>query len=470
VGRNPGGGGVIPVLELIVLVLLSRMLKSKTGKQRNVLAVLLGVGLVLGFYCSLYYWASYWAWMHLFFLWLGFREEKIGKNLLVVLLVETFLLIPITTAFFQNGGGQYVKSLLFSGKNNAWAADGFNSLSYLTSFLWGADKSGFVYQPLWGGFLNPVAGSFFIFGFIGIMKRWKEPLWRWVLLSFPFLLLPGLLSQTFEMYRIISMLPLVILVTAIGISDSFYQFPQKGKVFMLLFLISLSLDSYHIFVVYRQTWAIPGIQWRPYKSLERWRAFEILERQKRENGPGLIFTDFIIRNFDRTLDFATYSYNCDRNRELYQLKAGWVAIIFPDELKSFLSRRFPEGKWYELSEGFPASDENKCLGIIPWREENKEVFAQWRTANREFREVNHQMLYSENQMTFKEYENALISIRSKLGVDPFLESCFDQKILGAFDNEAEPQKTLYFIRRALKYGYPSVFFTRECSSFEKVKK
>ncbi len=470
VGRIPGGGGAIPVLELVVLVLVGRMLKSETGNKRLGLALLLGVGLALGFYCSFYYWASYWAWMNLFFLWLGFREQKTRSSLLKVFLVEVALLIPLALVFWQDGAWQYVKSLLFVGHNNAWVAGGFNSLSYLTSFLWGADPSGFVYRPLWGGFLNPVSGAFFIFGFIGLIGRWKDTLWRWVLFSFPFLLLPGLLSQTFEMYRIISMLPLVILITAIGISDLFHQFPKKSKVFLALFLISLSLDTYHLFVVYRQIWAVPGIQWRPFKSLERWRAFEILESQQQEKGPGLILTDFVTRNFDRTLDLATYSFNVDRNQSLSKAQSTWVAVMFPSHLKPFLSKRFAEGKWYDLSEGLPDSYENKCLGIIPYSEKDKQTFAQWELANHVFKEVNRKMLYSSRQMTFQEYETALLSERSAVGKDPFLESCFDQKLLGAFDTGAEPQKAVYVAQRGLKYGYPSAFFTDELANLNKAKR
>ncbi len=465
-GRIPGGGGVIPILELAVLILLSRTLKNENQTYQNILAGLLGLALIGGFYFSFYYWIACWIWFHFFILWLGFRNKKIRSVLFILFSVEALLSIPLAAVFFQNGMGQYAYSLLFFNKKTVWSG-GFNSLSYLTSLLWGADKSGFVYRPQWGGFLNPVSGSFFLLGFMCLLRRWKDPIWRWVLFAVPFFLLPGLLSQTFEMYRIVSLVPLIILITAMGIEFLFIQFPKYIKVFLVLFLMSFFMDTYHLFDVYHQAWAVPGIQWGSFKSLERWRAFEILEQQNHENGPGLIFADFIIRNFDRTLDVATYSFNCDRNRSLIQLKPAWVAIIFPSHLQPFLSRRFPDGKWYELSENLPVSDDNKYLGIIPWREENREMFTQWRMANRCFEEVNEQMLYSKNQMTFQDYENALLFIRPVLVKDPFLESCFDQKILGAFDNRAEPQKALYFTQRGLTYGYPSAFFTRELSDLKK---
>jgi 4-amino-4-deoxy-L-arabinose transferase-like glycosyltransferase len=468
-GRIAKEGVMVPILELTGIILLSRILKSEQENRRNLLALLLGLGLVCGFYYFFYYWISYWIWFHFFIIWLGFRQEKVRKTFKILFFTEAFLLLPFVVFFTYDGLGQYVNSLLLFNKHSVWVS-GFNSLSYLTSFLWWADPSGFIYRPQWGGFLNPVSGSFFLFGLISVLIRWRDPIWRWVLFAVPFFLLPGLLSQTFEMYRIVTLVPLVILITATGFQVLFNQFPKYGKVFIAFFLISVSLDTYHLFGVYRQVWAVPGIQWRPFKSLERWRAFEILEQQNRENGPGLIFADFIIRNFDRTLDLATYAYNCDRNASLSQVKPGWVAVIFPDHLQPFLKHRFANGKWYELSGGLPVSDENSCLGIIPWSEENREVFIQWGIVNRGFREVSRQMLYSKNQMTYEEYENAVISIRPELGGDPFLESCFDQKVLGAFDTQAEPQKALYFAWRGLKYGYPSAFFIEKLSELKKLEK
>jgi 4-amino-4-deoxy-L-arabinose transferase-like glycosyltransferase len=468
-GRIAVGGAAIPGLELIGLFLLSRIFKNEKRFFKNILAMLLGLVLVCGFYYFLYSWATYWAWMHFFIIWWVARDKKSREWLKVFLLTEVVLLIPLGLAFLSNGLGQYVNGLLLFNKQSVWRPDGFNSLCYLTSFLWGADKSGLIYRPQWGGFLNPLSGSFFLFGLVILIKRWKEPVWRWVLLAFPFFLLPGLLSQTFEMYRIVAMIPLVGLTTVLGVRGLWNFFPEKKYWFLMLFLISLSLDTYHLFGVYRRIWAVPGAQWKPFKSLERWRVFEILEGENSVKGPGLIFSDFVVRNFDRTLDLATYSFNCDRNQKLAQTKPQWVAIVFPLHLTAFLSRRFLDGKWYGLSDELPDSFENKCLGIIPYSDKNKAVFDLWRIANRDFREVNRKMLYSENQMTFQEYENDLISIRGDLGNDPFLESCFDQKMLGAFNNN-QPQKELFFVQRALKYGYPSVFFKEELYNLQKLKK
>jgi 4-amino-4-deoxy-L-arabinose transferase-like glycosyltransferase len=468
-GRIALVGDAIPAWELVGLLLISRIFKKKQGESPALVAALLGVVAASGFYFFIYCWTTYWVWLNFFFLWLGFRQKKTG-SFFIFLFAQMVCIAPLLIALIRSGALEYVKGLLLFNRHSVWLSGGFNSLCYLTSLLWWADPSGFIYRPQWGGFLNPVSGSFFLFGLAYVLSQWKDPVWRWVLFAFPFFLLPGLLSQTFEMYRIVALVPLVLLMTAMGIQVLWNYFPKHFKIFLTLFLISISLDTYHLFGVYRQVWASPGIQWRPFKSLERWRAFELLEQQSQTNGPGLIMADFIVRNFDRTLDIATYSFNCAENRSLDRSKPGWVAVIVPDHLKPFISSRFADGKWYELSDELPASNENKCLGIIPWSETHQDIFNQWERANRAFKEVNRQMLYSNHQLTFQEYENVLLSIRPELGNDPLIESCFDQKILGAFDNKAEPQKAFYFIQRAVKYGYPSTYFVQELSDLKKWKK
>ncbi len=465
-GRIALGGGLIPGLELITLILLSRILKSKDERSGKIFALLLGLVSVSGFYFSHPLWAAYWIWLQLFILWLGLRREKFRKIWVPYFLLEAVLLIPLAAAFLHEGVGKYIAGLAFMNQDSVWLARAFNPLSYLTSLLWGADESGFIYRPQWGGFLNPVSGAFFLFGLTALIRCWKNPFWRWVTLALPVLLLPGLLSKTYEMYRIVAVLPLVVMITAMGVEVLFKRYPKRGNLFLLLFLIALSLDSYHLFGAYRQTWAVPGIQWQPFKSLERWRAFEILDKQNKEKGPGLILPEFVVRNFDRSLDVAVYSFNRARNRSL-NAAPQWVGVIFPSHLQPYLSRRFPNGKWVGLSEGLPPSDENKCLGIIPVSPANERVFAQWESANRGFEAVSRQMLYSKDQMTFQELERALLTIQPAMEKDPFLESCFDQKISGVIDAGAEPAKALFFARRGAKYGYPSPFFTKKISELKK---
>ncbi len=459
-GRIGLGGTAFCFLELAVLALFGKLLKEKRPAWRRILAGLWGLVLVCGFYTGYLYWAGFCFLFLVFLLATPLHKKITGEEWGILALVQLILLAPLAWAFLAQGLGHYVNSLWAFNPQSQWAPGTYTPLSYITSLLWWADPSGFIYRPQWGGFLNPVAGSFFLLGLGAAFYR-RQAYWRWIFGALLFLLMPGLLSKTYEMFRIISLLPLLVLVTALGIQFFIARLSPKVWVLAGLFCLSLGLDSYHLFGAYRQAWANPGPSWQHFKSLERWRAFEALRAQSREDGPGFILADFIDRNFDPSLDLATFSFNAAENPALSGTHPQWVAILFPDHLRPFLQKRFPQGRWMELAQGLPPSFENKCLGILPNRPQDQAVFSAWIRADLAFSQVARRMRYSPNQMTYQQLREALAALQPAAGSDPLLESCFDQKMVNTFDAQTEAAQALFFVRRAIQWGYPSAYFIEQ---------
>src|SRR5258708_426843 len=139
-------------------------------------------------------------------------------------------------------------------------------------------------------------------------------------------LAPGFISKEMEMFRIIPILPILLIIVTIGLNALISNFNSQWKIiFLSTFLFfSTSLDFYHLAVPYHQGCAQEFGRWTSYsKSAERWRAYHLLEKTFKEQGPGYLLSDFDPYPFDRSLVIASNPFNLENQTDGSMEKAKW---------------------------------------------------------------------------------------------------------------------------------------------------
>ncbi len=446
--------------ESLCLWLLLGFLKSdKTWKR---LGWVVGLGLCVG--AGFYTFTSWWSVFMLLtvFVWIQ-AWQGIKKRLKEPIGFSIGLLItagPFWVNLVREGYGHYASSLFLfqsmASLNYGWKL----ALSNFTMLFWGADVLGQCYRPVMGGILNPLLASAFFLGLVWIIHRRKEIWCRWLMAAFGTCLLPGITTTSVEMYRILPVLPFLLIICCLGLSWLFSDLNPKHALswFILFLTFSTSIDTYHLFDSYHQQWGTPNPECADFKSVERWRAFEKLQLQSQQHGPGIVFMDFALKSFDQTLVIADYSFDVLRNPDLSIDQAKWFAVLTNPNFIPFLQKRFPESQWSWLSKNLSRPDGGLSLGIIPITPDNKKVVAKWITANLAFRKFTLEMIFQSEKRSGESIIQELQSFQSLVQGDAFLESCLWEKVefynvlMNDFDG------AIHSIQKGLELGYPNAFF------------
>jgi len=156
---------------------------------------------------------------------------------------------------------------------------------------------------------------------------------------------------------------------------------------------------------------------------------------------------------DQTLVIACHPFDAVHNPRLTFQDAKWVAVIINDHYEPFLRKRFPEGRWFSLSEGIPYTAGGGILGIIPVLPQNNKVIRRFVEADQSLRSavyltINH--MWKEPQ---SDIVQALFEKYPLFQNDPFLEACFWEKIFFHFNIDHTDQQSLNAMNQALKHGY-----------------
>ena len=462
-------------MECLALLALGKFLKAPSEPAREKAAWGLGVVWGLGFYTHLHWPVVVvltalpivvWFWNH----------GKKGKawGLTARLAGGTLgLSFPIfLAAAFQHYGGYLSHLWAFNG-DFSWEKQLSVWASCLTSPFWGMDPNVHTYQPQWGGFLNPVLASLFFLGALEAVRHGQRPLYRWLAVGYFLCLLPGLLTQDMETFRLFPMVPILILVALLGFTNLLAAKPWKNLLLISgIFLCAMVLDSVHLFGFYHRIWNDPT-SWGYYtKSVGRYRAFGILEKDWRQQGPGFIFPDFVQGLPDQSLSVATYSYNAALNPSLSLSEVRWAAILTNVNYKPFLQNRFPDGTAYALSKDFTEPDGGWMLFAFPLDEDRRKTLEGWcqaQNALESFEDVN--LCYVMGRPFDRDLES-LSSLEPSFRGDPFLQAAFYEKqadletkqiLLETGGKTTIPQAALgsitepavHSLEEALTEGYPA---------------
>ena len=189
-------------------------------------------------------------------------------------------------------------------------------------------------------------------------------------------------------------------------------------------------DFYRLEITYGDFWkANPAVSLRYTKSLQRWKAYEILQEQSKRSGPGVILTEFDPTPFDQTLTIAVYSFNAARNPRLDYHKSTWAGLITNVNYVPYLYHQIPSSQWFP----FPWE------WMLPWKTWPWESFrlilipqkqSRWLAANGE-KSLGRLLGYTFFQMPYgqlnPDISKMLGQCRSLVNNDPFLESSLDEK-------------------------------------------
>lgn len=383
------------VVELTLLGVLGLFLKAPSRRAAGV-AVLLGLCVGGSFYSSMLFVApavlvTAGVFIHCL------KKPELGWKIFGAYLTPALALsLPMDLAFFRNlTSGHVFTYSVFSPQQNGWERQIATTLSYFTSLFWGPiDRSYWSFAPLWGGFFNPLWDALFFTG----LGAWRGFLGktgvRWWAAALGLLLLPAFFFNTLECFRTDLVMPLCLLPVAGGLGillSTLSPFPRKA--FLLLALVlSIGLDGYHLFGVFHQ-WSvqmIPGIQ---IKSPERYKAFQVLEETERNQGPGLIFSDFVSDAYDQSLLVSTYPFNAARNPRLSPERVRWAGILADLHYLQPLQKRFPRTRFQVLSDpqsGGPIL----CLALVPIiSPAEQKTFLEWKKVHQALQDTYGDMPY-----------------------------------------------------------------------------
>ena len=315
---------------------------------------------------------------------LSLRLKELSKFMGVVILC----VIPLLQQLTKQYHGYFHHLWTFSAPHDFGDRLGL-PISCLKDFFWGATQNFFHYGPIWGGFLNPLLTSLFFFALIDLLPSFRKAYSLWILAAFCVFFLPTILTNNFEIMRLSPMVPLLVLICAVGSQSLLSRFPAGKRVFVCLLVITAStaLDFYHLFVLYPKDWERRVSYYEIAKSPEFSKAYALLKPLTEHRGPGLILLNFNTDPFDQTLFVATYSFNAAENPRLDPTRTKWAAVLANIHEEPYFRKLFPEGKWFWLSDGLNRHDGGLILEIIPVNQINESLLRGWTRADQSLKEL-----------------------------------------------------------------------------------
>ncbi len=474
-GRFCHQGLLMLVMEYLVFWGLGRFFKSPT-RSSALKSFLLGLCAGIGFY-------TYFSWLLVAFL-LSFclfcfliRQSQVKSSGIWFILGILPPLIPLVTAALAKGYGYYLGELWSLKTGNDWDGQVQTTSFCLSSFLWGNHSGFFSYGPVWGGFLNPVLGSFFLMGLVELW-RFREKLFTQAILGgMVFFIVPAVMTNTLNNIREIQAVPFLLLVSAVGVQKLVGTFSGPGRWLLLIFILSASLTLDFIHLEKFSSYITRNVE--SQRTFEIQKAYEMLDQIHYREGPGLVLTSFSndTDTYDQSLLISTYPFNASKNPSLDPLKARWLSIVTNIHFQPFLLKRFSGSQWFRLSaEGSRAGNDYSgglVLGVIPLDPINREKLTDWIQADSEFSEMSAKVMDMPVIQARRKILELLAEMKPGLSVDPFVRSCYWEMVY--FNNNWEnlygdknlPRNlsaALQALQNAIREGYPTAYFYNELGS------
>ena len=393
-------------------------------EEKEIRLLLLAIATGVGFYTYL----SWPAVACLAVLTLLANSSEPIRNRIIFLI--TFSSVCALIAFplalsYKGQGSDYFHHLWSMGSNHHWAERFQIFTGYFTDLFWGARHGAFRYGPLWGGFMNPLCGAFFLLGLIAAIKKAKSLAFLFTA-AFAALFLPAVLSNDFEEMRMVQWIPVLAIGTALGIDFFLQSFSARKRVatLLMIFLVSLTLDLIHLFVIYPGHWEKNLPYYSDHKSVEFYRAYSYLKPIADREGSGLILLNFNPDPYDQTLFVATYGFNAAENPGLAPASAKWVAVLTNIHERPYLEKFFPEGRCFPLSDGLNRRDGGFLLGVIPVIPTNQKILTKWRLADQSLGGLTHLVMERGVDPDQRPMLDVLEKAYPQFEGDPLLESRF----------------------------------------------
>jgi hypothetical protein len=430
-GRATQNMALLLTWECLAFGVLGYFLKSTSDIQKRFRILILGLCCAIGFYIFI-------LWIPIFavitiMLTIGLWKKNSWdwKNFFTFLITSLIPSLPLAQGLWNNISVGHVSMFLVSGHvSTSSFLIGTTLREYLTAIFWGIpEKSLSCFGPCWGGFLNPILDSLFFIGLLELFKSYSKISVWWIILGGFILISPGIFSSSLELMRILSLLPLVLLIVALGMQRLLIGTAPNRRLWVLSIfsILSISMDLYHWMGPYHDQ-CIPNPSSGDSKSAVHFRAFQILNELQKEEGPGYIFTEFAPDIFDQSLLIPTYPFNVARNPKYNNYQPQWAAILVHSNLGPYLTDRYPDCQNYWLSQELPSQDDGWILSVIPIHTSNIATFRDWNIAHQSIESLFGLMPYHTTNPSYEPAIQSLESVRPLFQKDYFLESCYLEKL------------------------------------------
>lgn len=425
-GRVAFPGAFVLLWWPLTLLVLGQYLKA-SSTRKTVLAPVLGVVTGLNTF-------TFTSWpFFAFSIWIAVlfemtrQREKSWRRLLLFAGGFGIGLLPFLWASFQLGFGQHISDVALWSRPVNWKKQAQVVLNYLSVLGWGPLHEDNYNTPFQGGYLNPVWATFFLLGLVGFFQRLSSGLARWIIGCGLLFLIPGFLTINMDGFRIIQILPLLLVVTAYGCRVLLDPVSRNWRVplLSLLFLFSLLFDMGRLAQPYRQVDLHPEKFQATGKSLARYRAYQALQTWVDLLGPGIILGEWDIPA-DRTLEAVTYFNNSNLNPRLDPARSKWLALLTDRHYWPFLEKRFPRASFTDLDADFSKGG-NRMLLVIRDSSKNRESLQRWACADRAFRNLNWAIDHIHDRDCLTRVDQDIHTDYPLVRGDPFLESVYWEK-------------------------------------------
>ena len=449
-------GLFIPFWEFLSFFLMIRWLKNTHKSQRVLWPFLMGIWCGLGT-------LTFISWVFVLLLLLAtifiLTGRKLLQNTILFLISLTIGLLPFAMAFFKEGYGHHLADSSTLSQWFSSSSQAITHFSYITSLFWGSLQTDTSYGPTWGGILNPILTSCFLIGILDLYQKRDEALSKWVGSAFTFCLLPSFLAGDYvELNRIVQVMPFLLFIVVLGLQKLLLDIVDRNqrKVVLvgLLFFSSL-LDTNHLLN--------PTLEYFNFWKSDRkafvdpnLKAYQILNSLRLNQGPGIIFTDFLPVKYGHSLYVTTYPFNSGVNPALNPGIASWAAILTNINYQPFLHKRFPESKWYWVEGRVPSLEGGLALGILSLTNDNRTVIKNWIKAQMIFHQFQLESEGSYNRKeTYDESVRHLLESYDELKGDHFIEACYWEWVSQYFFSSYYLEN-IAALQKAIRKGYPAV--------------
>jgi len=416
-------GILMPLWECLVLACLGRFLNSTVPAQRRFWSSLLGFTLGLGPF-TFFSWPVLVLWvlgMMAIHFWKGSNPK--GTDLSFFILGFFLSMAPFLRATLEQGYGGYLSDASAWKNFSSWMAQVRIISDYVGVLFWGGWGT---WAPVQGGFLNALLGAFFFLGIIELFRFPKKALPLFLGLAFLLFLLPGFLSKDVETHRILLVLPLLLVIAAMGIQSLLLR-TTPGKRTAILFsilLLTSALDVSRLF----PSWDSFFNRSVARTSNERLKCYGLMESLSRQEGPGLIFSEMIPNTQDYSLFYASSAFSAAEDPGLAPSPIKWAAIFTESHYAPLLAKRFPNSQWFSLPTGTIGVNSRHILGLIPPPSFESSLFQGWEAFYQALQRVNFQLIDSPAGRSHGPILKDLLELYPSVPTDPFLQSCFFEKL------------------------------------------
>ncbi len=446
-------GGFMVAWECLVFERWSAFHQAP-GKEKSVQALILGVTSGMGFF-------TFQAWpVAAFLLTLEvfyeiFHPQKRRIGVFLGFFIPQFLLFVLLAAHsLPERAGHYAYVLCDP------LGPGWPGLNDFFALFWKSRLAPnfFAYRPWGGGFLNPLSAAFFFWGALLPLHRQERNKFLIGAGVFLLLIFPGFITGGADAHRIALVCPFLLFVAAYGLVQWLGTLPARWRTWALagILLISAFLDIQRLFGDYHFIWTHPKDNWFASKSVERMRAFQIIQPLAQALGPGYVVSELVPDLFDQSLSDLAYPFNICENPALPPEKAKWAALLINENYREFLEKDFPGSRWIPLASDVERPNGGLMLGLVSLPcahrgELNRMILAD---------QASHQLV----DETFDNHDwkprgpilqGLFARYQGNFQGDRFLEACFFEKVAEQEYGNRQLEGQVQALQLAVERGLPA---------------